>query len=213
MGPIPRVAIRPERVNVLQEEEMNENLRGKRIAILATQGFEQSELMEPKKALEQAGAKPEVVSPGGESIRGWNEQDWGETVKVDVPLNKARAEDYDALVLPGGVMNPDKLRQDKKAVEFVRSFFEAGKPVAAICHGPWMLVEADVVRGRRVTSWPSLKTDLRNAGAKWTDEQVVVDQGLVTSRKPADLPAFTRKMIEEFKEGVHRNQEHTVVQA
>ncbi len=183
---------------------MNE-LKGKRVAILATQGFEQAELFEPKKALEQAGARAEVVSPGGESIRGWNEQNWGESVRVDIPLNRASAENYDALVLPGGVMNPDKLRQDQKAVEFVRAFFEAGKPVAAICHGPWMLVEADVVRGRRVTSWPSLKTDLRNAGAEWVDEQVVVDNGLVTSRKPADLSAFNRKMVEEIKEGVHEH--------
>ncbi len=185
---------------------MNE-LNGKRVAILATQGFEQSELMEPKKALEEAGARPEIVSPGGETIRGWKEQDWGETVRVDVPLEQARPGDYDALVLPGGVMNPDKLRQDEKAVAFVRAFFQAGKPVAAICHGPWMLVEADVVRGRRVTSWPSLKTDLRNAGAEWSDEQVVVDNGLVTSRKPADLPAFNRKLIEEIREGAHREQQ------
>ncbi len=182
------------------------DLNGKRIAILATQGFEQSELVEPKKALEQAGARAEIISPGGETIRGWNEKDWGQTVPVDVPLNRAKPDDYDALVLPGGVMNPDKLRQDQTAVSFVRSFFEAGKPVAAICHGPWMLVEADAVRGRRVTSWPSLKTDLRNAGAEWTDEQVVVDNGLVTSRKPADLPAFNRKLIEEIKEGVHEQQ-------
>ncbi len=182
------------------------DLNGKRIAILATQGFEQSELLEPKKALEQAGARAEIISPGGETIRGWNENDWGQTVPVDVPLNRAKPDDYDALVLPGGVMNPDKLRQDQTAVSFVRSFFEAGKPVAAICHGPWMLVEADAVRGRRVTSWPSLKTDLRNAGAEWTDEQVVVDNGLVTSRKPADLPAFNRKLVEEIKEGVHQQQ-------
>ena len=182
------------------------DLKGKRIAILATLGFEQAELLEPKKALEQAGARADVVSPGGDTIRGWAEQDWGDTVRVDVPLNRAQADDYDALVLPGGVMNPDKLRQDQTAVSFVRSFFEAGKPVAAICHGPWMLVEADVVRGRHVTSWPSLKTDLRNAGAQWTDEQVVVDNGLITSRKPADLPAFNRKLIEEIQEGIHQQQ-------
>lgn len=185
---------------------MNKDLKGKRIAILATQGFEQSELLEPRKALEEAGARTEIVSPGGDSIRGWAETDWGQNVQVDVPLDQANPDAYDGLVLPGGVMNPDKLRMNQKAVQFVRHFFENGKPVAAICHGPWLLVEADVVKGRRVTSWPSVKTDLRNAGADWVDEQVVVDNGLVTSRKPADLPAFNHKMLEEFKEGVHEPQ-------
>ena len=185
---------------------MSKDLKGKRIAILATQGFEQSELLEPRKALDEAGARTEIVSPGGDSIRGWAEKDWGQNVKVDVPLDQADPGTYDGLVLPGGVMNPDKLRMNQKAVQFVKHFFENGKPVAAICHGPWLLVEADVVKGRRVTSWPSVKTDLRNAGADWVDEQVVVDNGLVTSRKPADLPAFNRKMLEEFKEGVHEPQ-------
>ncbi len=183
---------------------MTRNLNGKRIALLATEGFEQPELTGPKEALEQAGARAEIVSPGGEQVRAWKHTDWGDTFKVDVPLSDANPEDYDGLVLPGGVMNPDKLRQDQRAVDFVRDFFQQGKPVAAICHGPWMLVEADVVRGRRVTSWPSLRTDLRNAGANWVDEQVVVDNGLVTSRKPADIPAFKNKMIEEFAEGIHR---------
>ncbi len=185
---------------------MNQSLSGKRVAILATEGFEQAELREPKKALEAAGARAEVISPVTGSIRGWAEKNWGDFVPVDTPLQEARPEDYDALVLPGGVMNPDKLRQDQTAVKFVRAFFQAGKPVGAVCHGPWMLVEADVVRGRRVTSWPSLKTDLRNAGADWVDEQVVVDNGLVTSRKPADLPAFNKKLMEEISEGVHERK-------
>jgi protease I len=145
---------------------MKENLKGKRIAILATNGFEESELKEPRKALHEAGACAEIVSPGGDRIRAWAEKDWGDFVQVDVPLDQADPEDYDALLLPGGVMNPDHLRMNSKAVDFVRHFFDSGKPVAAICHGPWMLVEADVVDGRRVTSWPSVKTDLRNAGGK-----------------------------------------------
>ncbi len=185
---------------------MKNRLIGKRVAILVTEGFEQVELTGPREALENAGAHADIVSPGGDTIRAWDEMKWGKAFHVDVPLKKAKPEEYDALVLPGGVMNPDRLRLDKKAVEFVRTFFDAGKPVAGICHGPWMLVEADVVRGRRVTSWPSLKTDLRNAGAEWVDEQVVVDHGLVTSRKPADLPAFNRKVIEEIAEGSHRQE-------
>jgi deglycase len=182
---------------------MAKNLEGKRVAILATNGFEQAELLEPRKALEEQGAKTQVISPQKDKIKGWNEKDWGQEVKVDLPLESADANDFDALLLPGGVMNPDKLRMEPRAVEFVRQFFEASKPVAAICHGPWMLVEAGAVRGRTVTSWPSLQTDIRNAGGKWVDQEVVVDEGLVTSRKPADIPAFNRKMIEEFAEGKH----------
>ncbi|HEV2211463.1 MAG TPA: type 1 glutamine amidotransferase domain-containing protein [Verrucomicrobiae bacterium] len=185
---------------------MKTSLEGKRVALLVTEGFEQAELTGPKEALEKAGARAEIVSPAGETVRAWDEKDWGETFKVDVPLQSAKAEDYDALVLPGGVMNPDKLRMDKNAVEFVADFFAARKPVGAICHGPWTLIEAEVVAGRRVTSWPSLQTDLRNAGAEWVDEEVVVDNGLVTSRKPADIPAFNRKLIEEFGEGKHERQ-------
>ncbi len=185
---------------------MSNNLASKKVAILATDGFEYVELTEPKKALEQAGAKTEVISPKDGQIRGWNHTDWGESVPVDRNLKSAKESDYDALVLPGGVMNPDHLRQDKDAVNFVKSFFEAHKPVAAICHGPWMLVEADVVRGRKLTSWPSLQTDIRNAGGEWTDQEVVTDQGLVTSRKPDDLPAFNRKMTEEIAEGKHKLQ-------
>lgn len=182
------------------------NLTGKRIAILATDGFEQSELAKPREALNQAGAKTEIVSPKDKSIRGWAETDFGDTFTVDVPLKRANAADYDALLLPGGVMNPDKLRLEPLAVDFVRSFFQAHKPVAAICHGPQLLIEAGVVKGRRLTSYPSLKTDLKNAGAEWVDETVVTDQGLVTSRKPDDIPAFNEKMLEEFSEGVHAGQ-------
>lgn len=185
---------------------MKEKLSGKKVAILVTEGFEQAELTEPKAALEHAGARVDIVSPAGKQVRAWDETEWGKSFKVDVPLKKARTEDYDALVLPGGVMNPDKLRQDKQAVDFVKDFFRDHKPVAAICHGPWTLIEAEVVSGRRLTSWPSLKTDLHNAGAEWVDEEVVVDEGLVTSRKPADLPAFNKKMIEEIAEGVHEGQ-------
>ena len=185
-------------------------LSGKRVAILATDGVEQAELIEPRKALDAAGANTKVVSPKSGSIKGWNHTDWGDPIKVDVTLDKTSPNDYDALMLPGGVMNPDHLRTNENAVNFVRAFFEAGKPVAAICHGPWMLVEADVVRGRNVTSWPSLQTDLRNAGANWTDSQVVTDHGLVTSRKSDDIPAFNKKMIEEFAEGVHEEQRASV---
>lgn len=182
---------------------MAKDISGRRVAILVEDGFEQVELTEPRQALEQAGAKPVIVSPKQDQVKGWNHTQWGDELPVDVQLDEARADDFDALVLPGGVMNPDRLRMNRKAVEFVRAFVEAGKPVAAICHGPWMLVEADVARGRKVTSYPSLQTDLRNAGATWVDEEVVTDQGLVTSRKPDDLPAFNRKMIEEIAEGRH----------
>jgi protease I len=175
---------------------MANNLQGKKVAILATDGFERAELLEPKKALEQAGATTEVISPQHGKIRGWNHKEWGQEVPVDVQLQSADASRYDALVLPGGVMNPDKLRTEPKAVEFVKRFFEDGKPVAAICHGPWMLVEADVLKGRTVTSWPSVKTDIRNAGGNWVDREVVADGNLVTSRKPDDIPAFNQRLIE-----------------
>ena len=181
-------------------------LTGKRVAILATDGVEQVELTEPRKALDEAGAKTTLVSPKSGKIKGWQHDHWGEELEVDLALESANADTFDALLLPGGVMNPDQLRMNKQAVQFVRSFFDSGKPVAAICHAPWMLVEADVVSGRSVTSWPSLQTDLRNAGAEWVDREVVTDQGLVTSRKPDDIPAFNRKMIEEFAEGEHEGQ-------
>jgi protease I len=181
-------------------------LKERKVAILATDGFEYSELIEPKKALEDAGATTEIVSPGGGKIRGWSGNDWADAVDSDRQLAAADASDYDALVLPGGVMNPDRLRMNPRAVEFVRTFFEQHKPVSAICHAPWMLVEAGVVKDRRVTSWPSLRTDLLNAGASWTDEEVVTDQGLVTSRNPDDLPAFCRKTVEEVGEGRHERQ-------
>lgn len=182
---------------------MAERLDGKRVAALVAHGFEQIELFDPKDALIAAGATVDVVSPEKNTVRGWNHTEWGKEVSVDRPLDQARADDYDALLLPGGVMNPDRLRMIPKAVEFVRQFFDDGKPIAVICHGPWTLVEADVVRGLKITSYPSVKTDLRNAGAEWVDEEVVVDRGIVSSRKPDDLPAFDRKMIEEFAEGRH----------
>lgn len=185
---------------------MKQSLSGKKVAILVTDGFEQSELIQPREALDQAGAETSVVSPKSDSVRGWDEDDFGDSVKVDVPLDRASPGEYDALLLPGGVMNPDKLRMVPEAVQFVRHFFEAGKPVAAICHGPQMLIEADAVRGRRLTSYASLKTDLRNAGAEWVDEAVVTDQGLVTSRRPGDIPQFNAKMIEEIGEGFHAGQ-------
>ena len=182
---------------------MENKLNGKRVAILATNGFEESELKSPKEALEKAGATVHVVSPEKGAIKGWKDGDWSDKVDVDRNLSEAKASDYDALLLPGGVINPDTLRQDEKAVAFVRDFFTAKKPVGAICHGPWTLVEADVLKGRKVTSYASIKTDLRNAGAQWVDEEVVVDDGLVTSRTPKDLPAFNRKLVEEIAEGVH----------
>jgi protease I len=182
---------------------MADELRGKRIAALVENGFEQVELLEPRKALERAGAKVDVISPQKSEVKGWNHTDWGQTVKVDVPLDQARPEDYDGLLLPGGVINPDKLRINTQAVEFVKAFATSGQPIAAICHGPWTLIEAGAVRGCKMTSWPSLQNDLRNAGAQWVDQEVCVDDGLVTSRKPDDIPAFNRKMIEEFAEGRH----------
>ncbi|HTW46971.1 MAG TPA: type 1 glutamine amidotransferase domain-containing protein [Acidobacteriaceae bacterium] len=180
---------------------MASSLHGKRIAILATDGFEQSELQEPKKALEQAGATTEVIAPKSGEIRGWKMKEWGDRVKVDKTLDQARAQEYDALVLPGGVMNPDHLRMEPKAVNFVKEFVGTGRPVAAICHGPWTLVEAGVVRGKTLTSWPSVKTDLKNAGANWVDKEVVTDGQFISSRKPDDLTAFNRAIIEAVEEG------------
>lgn len=183
-----------------------QKLNGKRIAILVEDGVEQIELTSPKEALEEAGAITHIISPKSDKVKGWDRTDWGQEFPVDVAIEQANPNEYDALLLPGGVMNPDKLRKSKPAVQFVRSFFEQQKPVAAICHGPWMLVEADVVKGRKVTSYPSLQTDLKNAGANWVDQEVVVDQGLVTSRNPDDLPAFNRKLVEEVAEGQHERQ-------
>jgi protease I len=185
-----------------------QKLGGKRIAILATDGFEQSELFEPMRALENAGAQVLVVSIKSGEIKSWKDKNWGQTIRVDLTLDEARVDDFDGLMLPGGVINPDRLRIEKKAVAFVQGFVDAEKPIAAICHGPQLLIETEVVDGRTLTSWPSLKTDLQNAGAYWVDEEVVVDQGLVTSRKPADLPAFNKKMIQEFAEAVHALRTH-----
>ncbi len=182
---------------------MARDIQGKRVAILATIGVEEVELVEPKKALEKAGATTEVISPESGKIRAWDMKDWGTEIPVDKTLSEANPDHYDALLLPGGVMNPDKLRANNDAVKFVRHFVETDKPIAAICHGPWTLIEAGGVRGKRMTSWPSLRTDLTNAGAEWVDEEVVTDHGLVTSRKPEDIPAFIDKMIEEFAERRH----------
>ena len=181
-------------------------LDGKRVAILATDGYEQSELMQPLEALKNAGAQVHIISLKPGIIKGWNDENWGDSVNVDFTVEQANAAQYDALVLPGGVMNPDKLRINDMAVSFVTGFFERGLPVGAICHGPWTLINAQVVDGRTLTSWPSLQQDLENAGATWVDEEVVCDQGLVTSRKPADLPAFCDKLIEEISEGFHEGQ-------
>jgi protease I len=181
-------------------------LDGKRVAFLATDMFEQVELTEPWQAVEEAGGTPELVSLKPGEIQGFEHYDKAGTFKVDRTIEEARVDDYDGLVLPGGVGNPDTLRTDENAVAFVRAFFDAGKPVAAICHGPWTLIEAGVVRGRELTSWPSLQTDLRNAGGYWRDAEVVVDNGLVTSRRPDDLPAFNAKLVEELAEGRHERQ-------
>lgn len=181
-------------------------LQGKKVAILATDGFEQSELLKPKEALEAAGAQTHIISLQSGQIKGWDDKNWGQSVAVDLTIDNAKADDYDALVLPGGVINPDKLRINDAAVAFVRAFFEQHKPVGAICHGPWTLINAGVVDGRTLTSWPSLQKDLENAGAHWVDQEVVCEQGLVTSRKPDDLPAFNAKLIEEIAEGPHAGQ-------
>jgi protease I len=183
---------------------MADTLKGKKVAILvANEGTEQVELIEPRKALEEAGATVELLAPESGEAQAFNHLDKADSFPVDRPVGDASPGDYDALMLPGGVANPDNLRTHPEAVSFVRGFFDAGKPVAAICHAPWTLVEADVVRGRTITSWPSLQTDVRNAGATWVDQEVVVDEGLVTSRKPDDLKAFNAKMVEEFAEGPH----------
>jgi protease I len=179
------------------------NLRGKKVAILVANGFEQEELTSPIDALQSAGAETAIVSPSQGSVKGWKHTDWGRKFDVEVPSSEARADDYDALVLPGGLMNPDQLRRDPEALEFVRAFFLAGKPVGAICHGPWTLIDAGVAAGRRMTSYHSIQNDLKNAGVNWVDEEVVVDNGLVTSRTPKDLPAFNAKLIEEIGEGMH----------
>lgn len=182
---------------------MADELRGKRVAVLATDGFEQVELTEPVKALKAAGAEVHVVAPREGEIQGWNHHDKGDRVPVDRALAQADPGDYQALLLPGGVINPDALRLEPDAIAFVQAFVAAGKPIGAICHGPWTLIDAGGVRGRRLTSWPSLRTDLKNAGATWVDEAVVTDNGLVTSRKPDDLPGFCAKIVEEFREGRH----------
>ncbi len=181
-------------------------LDGKRVAILVADGFEQVEMTAPREALRGAGADTDIVSPEDGEVKGWQHTEWGDVFDVDVPLEEADSEDYDALLLPGGVMNPDHLRRNEAALKFVRAFFESGKPVAAICHGPWTLIDAGVIEGREVTSYHTIQTDLKNAGAKWIDREVVVDNGLVTSRKPDDIPAFNDKMIEEFAEGRHEGQ-------
>jgi protease I len=185
---------------------VGKKLEGKRVAFLATDMVEQVELTEPWKAVRDEGARVELISLEEGKIQGFNHYDKADEFAVDRTVEEASASDYDALVIPGGVGNPDTMRGDENAVAFVREFFEQGKPVGVICHGPWMLVEAGVVRGRKVTSWPTLQTDIRNAGGQWVDEEVVVDQGLVTSRKPDDLPAFTEKIVEEFCEGRHEQQ-------
>jgi protease I len=176
-------------------------LAGKKVAILVADGYEQIELEGPRSVLTEAGAQTVVVSLNSAQVKAWNMTDWGEVIKVDAPLESAQAAQYDAVLLPGGVMNPDKLRMNPRAIQFVKEFFEAGKPVAVICHGPWTLVEADVVRGRTLTSWPSLKTDIQNAGGRWENKEVVSDGGLVSSRMPADIPAFNREMIAAFASG------------
>jgi protease I len=188
----------------MANQQQQQQLQGVRAAVLATDGFEQVELTKPVEALRAAGATVEVVAPKAGSIQGWNHHDKGDCVPVDQELDRADPDAYDALVLPGGVINPDQLRLVPEAIDFVRAFVTAGKPIAAICHGPWTLIDAGGVKGRRVTSWPSLRADLTNAGARWVDEEVVTDQGLVTSRRPDDLDAFCRKMIEEFAEGRHK---------
>lgn len=179
---------------------MAQDVKGLKVAILVENGFEQVEMTEPKKALEQAGAKTEIVSPSKGKVKGWKIKEWGDEFQVDKELNQAKAEQYDALLLPGGVMNPDHLRMNEKAVDFVKHFVQAKKPIAAICHGPWVLINAEAVKGKKMTSWPSVKTDLINAGAQWVDQEVVRDQNMVTSRKPDDIPAFNKAMLELFAE-------------
>ena len=187
----------------------HDNLKGLKVAILVEDGFERVELVDPRRALDQAGAVTRIVSPRGERVRSWNFTEWSEPFPVDVVLDRAQPDDFDALLLPGGVMNPDALRMQPKAVAFVKAFFDAGKPVAVICHGPWTVIETGAARGRRIASWPSLKTDLRNAGAEWVDEEVVVDGNLVSSRQPDDIPAFSREMIKLFGR-MRQEARHTV---
>jgi protease I len=187
----------------MENASMPNSLEGLKVAVLVAEGFEQQEMTEPRRALREAGAEPILVSPGTDEVQGWHHYDKADRFHVDVPLDEARAEDFDALLLPGGVANPDQLRTQPRAVSFVRDFVQAGKPVAVICHGPWTLIEADCVRGRTITSWPSLKKDLQNAGAHWVDQEVVVDRGLVSSRRPDDLPAFNRAMIATFGQGAN----------
>jgi protease I len=182
---------------------MARKLDGKKVAILVADGFEQVELTEPRQALDEAGAETKIVSLKSGKIQGMQHADKGDTFEVDLTLDKARPEEFDALLIPGGFMNPDALRSNEDALEFTRHFFHEGKPVAAICHAPWVLIDAGVVRGRTLTSWPAIKTDVKNAGGNWVNQEIVVDNGLVTSRKPDDIPAFNRKMIEEFCEGPH----------
>jgi protease I len=182
---------------------MPKELAGKRVAILVASGFEQVEMTKPRDALKEAGAEVTIVSTKSGQIQGMNHAEKGDKFEVDLTLEEAKPDRFDALMIPGGLMNPDELRSTPEATDFVRHFFDSNKPVAAICHGPWVLIDAGVVRGRTMTSWPAIKTDLKNAGAKWVDEEVVVDNGLVTSRKPDDIPAFNKKMIEEFAEGKH----------
>lgn len=181
-------------------------LENKKVAILVADGFEQVEMTKPREALKDAGAETKIVSPKSGQIQGMNHADKGDKFDVDLTLDEAKPEDFDALLMPGGLMNPDELRATPEALEFVRHFFAEGKPVAAICHAPWVLIDAGVIRGRTVTSWERIKTDVKNAGGKWVNEEVVVDNGLVTSRKPDDIPAFNKKMIEEFCEGKHEKQ-------
>lgn len=186
---------------------MAKPLEGKNVAILATDGFEEAELFEPKKALDDAGAETSIVSLKKGKIKGWSKGNWGKSIDVDFSLDEADSKDFDALMVPGGVMSPDKLRLDERAVEFAQDFVDSGKPIASICHGPQFLIETGVIAGRKVTSWPSLRTDIINAGGQWYDAEVMTDQGLVTSRKPKDIPAFNKKMIEEFREGPHEERE------
>jgi protease I len=183
---------------------MDKSLNNLKVAILVENGFEQVELTEPKKALEEAGATVQIVSPVKDKVKGWQHTNWGDEFPVDVSIDQAHSQDFDALLLPGGVINPDKLRINPQAISFIKEFFDAGKPVAAICHGPWTLIDAGQAQGRTITSWPSIKTDLINAGAKWVDREVVSENGLVTSRKPDDIPAFNREMIALFSEQTNR---------
>jgi protease I len=196
----------PRNIRLLYQEEISMRLTGKKVAVLATHGFEQSELEVPRDRLKENGATVDIVSPEAGEIRGWELKDWGRPVKVDVTLGRARAEDYDAIVLPGGQINPDLLRINEAALQFIRAFYDQGKVVAAICHAPWLLIETGIVKGRRATSYKSIRTDVINAGANWEDSEVVTEQGIVTSRHPGDLEAFSRKIMEEVVEGRHERR-------